>query len=180
MSNSTTPPTTTPLSACPEVPSGGCEICGPDKCVAEPDNIFEFEDWNLSCGQMEDAGLGGHIPLDTCEQLLPGLVDHRCGCKDPNSVATRPPTRPPSTPPTPPPTQAPSITSKTPFPTTLARETISTGLDAGGIIGIVVGAVVGIVIIGGVIYLANRYQSRKEQEPPDYEDGKDISDNVLA
>jgi hypothetical protein len=43
--------------------------------------IFSFpEQPSVPCGQLQEAGLNGQIPLTQCP-FLPGLVNTLCGCK---------------------------------------------------------------------------------------------------
>jgi len=93
--------------SCPDIPDGGCSICGPDKCVTSEDTIFSYPGQPaVKCGLLEKAGHGGIIPLDQCTTLSE-LVKRDCKCKssipdapDPTKKPTRAPTRKPTREPT--------------------------------------------------------------------------------
>jgi len=110
--------TTSGSSACPDIPDGGCSICGPEKCVTEFDTIFSYPGQpEVECGILEKAGHGGVIPLDQCK-ILPKLIKNGCGCRSSIPAASQPtpnPTRNPTRRPTPSPTKPskPSGTSVT-------------------------------------------------------------------
>mmetsp|Transcript_5040 Transcript_5040/g.7284 ORF Transcript_5040/g.7284 Transcript_5040/m.7284 type:complete len:393 (-) Transcript_5040:182-1360(-) len=78
-------PTTTPVTAgCPEIPPGGCSVCGEGKCIGKPDEIFAFPGQPVvSCGELQVAGLDKLIPLKECS-LLPTLID-ACECREGSS-----------------------------------------------------------------------------------------------
>jgi hypothetical protein len=77
---STPEPTSNTLARCPEIPEKGCSVCGDGYCVSNPDAIFSFPGQpDASCSALEDAGLGGLIPLTECS-YLPGIVQASCGC----------------------------------------------------------------------------------------------------
>jgi len=98
-------------SACPNIPDGGCSICGPGKCVTDFDNIFAYPGQPaVACGVLEKAGHGAVIPLDQCG-YLPQLVKNECKCRSSIPAAPKPTHKP-----TPSPTQrqTPSPTSTKP------------------------------------------------------------------
>ena len=65
-------PPTAP-GACPVVPEGGCSVCGADKCVQNEDALFDFPGQPIvPCGNLQQAGLDGSIPLTECG-ILPSL-----------------------------------------------------------------------------------------------------------
>jgi hypothetical protein len=104
------PPTDAPGS-CPEVPTTGCSVCGEGLCVGNPDAIFVFPGPpEVLCGDLQEAGLTGGIPLDQCSSL-PGLVAV-CEC---GPGATIPPSPAPTIDPTPAPSSTPTI-DPTPAP----------------------------------------------------------------
>jgi len=83
-----------------------CSVCGEDKIVSLPDEIFEFPGQpRVTCNQLEEAGFAGVIPLEQCP-FLPPIIKNICACA---SNATSAPTVPlaPS-PPTPAPTPSPT------------------------------------------------------------------------
>jgi len=94
-------PNPTSSTKCPDVPDDGCSICGPNKCVTDPDTIFSFPGQpSVACGVLEKAGHGGVVPLDQCK-YLPGLVKNPCKCRKSiplPSGSTPAPTRKPPTP----------------------------------------------------------------------------------
>lgn len=74
--NIPSPVTPAPLDAsggstpCPDVPDGGCSICGEGLCVTAPDKVFEFPGQPpVPCGRLEGAGFDGIVPLDTCKSI---------------------------------------------------------------------------------------------------------------
>jgi len=70
----------TPIGFCPDVPEGGCSICGPGKCVGNSDAIFMFPGQpEIQCDVLQQAGLGGIIPINDCN-FLPSLVKKMCAC----------------------------------------------------------------------------------------------------
>lgn len=59
---------TEPATSCPDIPDGGCSICGPGFCVTDPDSIFAFPNQPaVPCGTLEGAGLAGMISLGKCK-----------------------------------------------------------------------------------------------------------------
>lgn len=55
---------------CPDIPDGGCSVCGDGLCVTSPDVIFEFPNQPPTpCGLLQQAGLDGIIPLDQCKPI---------------------------------------------------------------------------------------------------------------
>ena len=75
------PPTLPPVpNNCPAIPPGGCSVCGPGTCVTAPDNIVTIPgNAPATCGDLENSGLNGFIPADTCA-ALPPLVTEACDC----------------------------------------------------------------------------------------------------
>lgn len=64
---------------CPAIPSTGCNICPDGECVQTPDAVFEFPGQPpVPCGMLQDAGINGIIPLDSCPELA--TVTGICGC----------------------------------------------------------------------------------------------------
>lgn len=69
------PPTHAPTSSptdnstpCPDVPEGGCSICGDGFCVTDPDASFDFLGQPLgSCGELQQDGFNGKLPTDECK-----------------------------------------------------------------------------------------------------------------
>jgi hypothetical protein len=121
-------PTPSPVAptggaSCPEVPAGGCSVCGDGECVQNPEAIFVFPGFpSVPCGLLEQAGFGGSVPLDQCGFLASLIGACECGVPavtpptpapvvPPTSVPVPPPTSVPVPPPTsvpvPPPTTAP-------------------------------------------------------------------------
>jgi hypothetical protein len=86
-------PAATPASAggpapCPDVPAGGCSVCGVGNCVTIPENIFVFPGQpTVQCSVLQDAGYAGAVPLDQCP-LIPGLINDLCGCASSLPAAT--------------------------------------------------------------------------------------------
>jgi hypothetical protein len=69
----------TPLQ-CPDVPEGGCSLCGSGRCVSNPSGIFiDPGQQALSCGRMEAAALEGSIAIGRCKYLST-VVDEACQC----------------------------------------------------------------------------------------------------
>jgi hypothetical protein len=67
-------PTVTPSA------NTGCFICGDGLVVTKPETIFAFPGQpQVPCGQLEEAGKTGLIPLEQCP-FLPPLVADDCGC----------------------------------------------------------------------------------------------------
>eukprot|EP00548_Thalassiothrix_antarctica_P006610 CAMPEP_0194131662 /NCGR_PEP_ID=MMETSP0152-20130528/2387_1 /TAXON_ID=1049557 /ORGANISM="Thalassiothrix antarctica, Strain L6-D1" /LENGTH=547 /DNA_ID=CAMNT_0038826519 /DNA_START=25 /DNA_END=1668 /DNA_ORIENTATION=- len=148
---------------CPPTPSDGCSICGPGLCVTAEKAIFSFPGQpTVPCGQLQEAGYDGVIPLDQCP-FLPSLVKEKCGCHSASNVGlanspTRPPTRPPSSsqgshqkpesyfPPTP-----DDRDQKTRSPNYVFGLNAEPGLTSGAIAGIVIGSCVAffLMIMGG-------------------------------
>jgi hypothetical protein len=65
---------------CPEVPGGGCSVCGDGMCVTAPESIFVFQGQpEVACSDLQFAGFGGQIPAEQCP-FLPGLTAKVCGC----------------------------------------------------------------------------------------------------
>jgi hypothetical protein len=98
------PPTPAPVgggggsTACPDVPSSGCSVCGTGECVTIPEAIFTFSGQpEVPCGVLQQAGYMGQVPGDQCP-FLPGLVADICGCD--STVPGAPPTPAPVEPPT--------------------------------------------------------------------------------
>jgi len=101
----TTTTITPPHSAnkCPEIPGDGCSVCGPSMCVTDFDAVFEFPGQPaVKCGDLQNAGIDGIVPLDQCG-FLPGLILDTCKCKNENMRPTAPtmPTHTPTYPPLP-------------------------------------------------------------------------------
>jgi hypothetical protein len=98
---------------CPKIPPKGCSICGENKCVSTPDEIFTYPGQpSVQCGVLEQGGIDGLV--NNCAQL-PNFVADICGCVDGlvptvTPPPTRQPTPPPTPAPTPPPTPAPAST----------------------------------------------------------------------
>jgi len=81
-------------SVCPNIPDGGCSICGPGKCVTDFDTIFAYPGQPaVECGVLEKAGHGGVIPLDQCG-YLPQLVKNECKCRSSIPTTSKPTHRP--------------------------------------------------------------------------------------
>jgi hypothetical protein len=125
----TTSSTITKPGTCPTVPSQGCSICGPGKCISTS-NIFSFPGQpNISCIDLQRVGLDGVLDATDCT-LLPSLVDKPCGCTaasiPPNSSSPFPtsgrPSRPPTLFVTPPPTTGRPTLLPTPPPTPFLSE----------------------------------------------------------
>mmetsp|Transcript_11926 Transcript_11926/g.19766 ORF Transcript_11926/g.19766 Transcript_11926/m.19766 type:complete len:333 (-) Transcript_11926:326-1324(-) len=85
---------------CPRVPVGGCSVCGGEGvCVTNPDAVFAFPgQLSIPCGEFEQAGLDGLIPLDQCPFLSDLLIsDSGCECAQGNLPPSPPtPVSPPS------------------------------------------------------------------------------------
>lgn len=69
---------------CPEIPPGGCPICGEGKCVTFPNNFIEVPGQpSASCGTVELVGLlqipGISLSPDECE-AIPMFAGAICGC----------------------------------------------------------------------------------------------------
>lgn len=80
--------------ACPLVPSDGCSVCGDGKCVTTPDAMFQFEDDPpVTCGDLQELGYTGEIPLEQCP-VLTLLVLDVCMC---DVITTSPTTAPSAT-----------------------------------------------------------------------------------
>mmetsp|Transcript_6111 Transcript_6111/g.8944 ORF Transcript_6111/g.8944 Transcript_6111/m.8944 type:complete len:93 (+) Transcript_6111:433-711(+) len=62
-------------------PDGGCLICGNGKVVAAPKAVFTFPGQPaVPCGQLQDVGLVGTIPLEECA-ILPDIPEiNACKC----------------------------------------------------------------------------------------------------
>jgi len=78
---------------CPEVPAGGCSVCGEGECVGSPDGIFIFPGQpSVPCGLFENAGHFGVIPLDQCQFLsrIPQIEVCDCGSSIPGAPTAVP------------------------------------------------------------------------------------------
>lgn len=76
-------------------PNPPCVICGVGFVVGNPNAEFSFPGQpSVMCGSLEDAGLNGQIPADSC-QFLPDLVFATCECM----AVTLPPSLAPILPP---------------------------------------------------------------------------------
>ncbi|KAI2507625.1 hypothetical protein MHU86_6812 [Fragilaria crotonensis] len=61
--------------------SQGCSICGDGKVVSAPDAIFAFPGFDpVPCGDLQQAGLVGQVPLEICP-VLPNMIGV-CLCVD--------------------------------------------------------------------------------------------------
>jgi len=66
---------------CPFVPSNGCSICGEGKCISNPDATFQYPgDPAIKCGELEEAGYQGEIPLEFCPLFVQTNMPDVCGC----------------------------------------------------------------------------------------------------
>jgi hypothetical protein len=120
-----TPASTSAGGGCPAVPPSGCSVCGEGLCVGNPSAIFIFTGQpEVLCGDLEQAGIDGQVPLDQCP-FLPNLVSTcKCGTgttPDPSPSPTRAAVSPTAAPvvaiaPSPAPTPAPTA-APTPVPT---------------------------------------------------------------
>jgi len=71
---------------CPEIPLGGCSICGTDMCVSDLfATITTTNDSVVECGYLEEEGLDGI--LECSRDSLPNLDNCKCQ-KDPRSPTT--------------------------------------------------------------------------------------------
>ena len=105
-----TPQPTVGQEACPAAPPTGCSVCGDGRCVTLPDVVFTFPGQpSVPCGDLENAGLTGLIPLSQCV-ALPPIIEGVCGCDDSRPATGAPPT----------PAPTPLVVSPTPAPTPLA------------------------------------------------------------
>lgn len=102
-----TPAPVAPLpTPCPDIPDGGCSVCGDGMCVTNPDAVFAFPGQpEAPCGVLEDAGEAGTIPLDQCP-FLPTFIQELCDCQ---SSIPPPPTMAPTDAPVADPTGAPVV-----------------------------------------------------------------------
>jgi hypothetical protein len=65
---------------CPSTPDDGCSVCGPGECVSSPAAIFALSGFpSVPCGELEEAGYGGQVPLSQCG-FLPMLIGDLCNC----------------------------------------------------------------------------------------------------
>lgn len=85
------PVTPSPVESfsCPDVPEGGCSVCGPNRCITNPDVIFAFPGQPaLTCAALQFAGSQGSITGADCG-FLPDLIGV-CGCANGTSVPVTP------------------------------------------------------------------------------------------
>ena len=87
------PPTETTTTAttakCPNVPVGGCSICGTNSCVVDPDRIVSVRGGNpssVSCGDLQDTGYAGALTTSECIYYS-SLIQDICGCTAATPVA---------------------------------------------------------------------------------------------
>jgi hypothetical protein len=67
-------------SSCPNVPEGGCSVCGTDNCIHNPNHIFSFPGQpSVSCSTLQNAGYSGMITQDQC-WMLQDLIRNLCDC----------------------------------------------------------------------------------------------------
>jgi hypothetical protein len=65
---------------CPVPPPNGCSVCGPRRCIQNPDNRFGFPGaYELSCRTLQQGGFDGLVDPTECEIIVP-YVDYQCGC----------------------------------------------------------------------------------------------------
>jgi len=86
---------------CPEVPPGGCSVCGEGKCVTSPESEVDIGGTGVSstCADIQTGGLEGLFSQDECN-ALESLVSQSCACDNgilvgdptPSSVITFLPT----------------------------------------------------------------------------------------
>lgn len=103
---------------CPAVPPTGCSVCGAGQCITAPTPQVDLPGQSpYSCGQLQEGGLTGAVPLALCPSVAAFLKDCACAPGDPPAPPTAPPTvaevAAPTSPPVP--TSAPEPT--TPAPT---------------------------------------------------------------
>eukprot|EP00547_Thalassionema_nitzschioides_P013060 CAMPEP_0194261996 /NCGR_PEP_ID=MMETSP0158-20130606/46317_1 /TAXON_ID=33649 /ORGANISM="Thalassionema nitzschioides, Strain L26-B" /LENGTH=929 /DNA_ID=CAMNT_0039002139 /DNA_START=67 /DNA_END=2856 /DNA_ORIENTATION=+ len=79
----------TSLLPCPEIPDGGCSVCGEGKIVGNVEAIFSFPGLpDIPCSTLEQSGLDGNIDLAECSQL-PNLIEI-CECRDCDDTPSSP------------------------------------------------------------------------------------------
>jgi len=74
-------PTSPGTRICPSIPSNGCSVCGPNRCVNNPAARFGFQDqdFEFTCARWEMFGLNGQIENNICVQL-PSYLESACAC----------------------------------------------------------------------------------------------------
>eukprot|EP00584_Thalassiosira_punctigera_P016317 CAMPEP_0172573942 /NCGR_PEP_ID=MMETSP1067-20121228/136453_1 /TAXON_ID=265564 ORGANISM="Thalassiosira punctigera, Strain Tpunct2005C2" /NCGR_SAMPLE_ID=MMETSP1067 /ASSEMBLY_ACC=CAM_ASM_000444 /LENGTH=203 /DNA_ID=CAMNT_0013366565 /DNA_START=144 /DNA_END=755 /DNA_ORIENTATION=- len=78
-------PTKIPRLSCPSVPLGGCSICGPGKCVTNPNAILVAPGFPpFSCGDLQQLGIDKQIPPATCIFLSENIG--ACACKEEGTI----------------------------------------------------------------------------------------------
>jgi len=66
---------------CRKVPADGCSICGLDSCVTNKYATFNLPGQpSRRCGDIENDGYDGIIPLDQCPFILQSNMPEKCGC----------------------------------------------------------------------------------------------------
>jgi len=97
-------------SPCPDIPNGGCSVCGPGKCVTAEERIFSYPGQpEVQCGMLEKAGHTGIVPQNQC-RILSELIKDGCDCKSSIPAAVTTTATPPApAPPTSNPTRAPVL-----------------------------------------------------------------------
>jgi hypothetical protein len=92
-----------------------CSVCGDGKVVTLPDVIFAFPAHPaVPCGQLEQAGFLGQIPVEQCD-FLPPLIADVCGCKAIGNTPLSPP-----------------VMSPVPVPTKSPKQAVSQPAPSGG------------------------------------------------
>jgi len=86
---------------CPEVPAGGCSVCGDGFCVNDKYALFTFPNQpDRLCGELESDAYNGLISRVQCS-FLPAFVNDICGCgteSTPYTIPTPSPVAPAPTP----------------------------------------------------------------------------------
>jgi len=142
-----------------EIPENGCSVCGPGMCVTNSDVVFEFPGQpSVRCGDLENAGLTGIVPLDQCG-FLPGLILDTCGCQNSQENPSTPVSSPVRQP-TPSPTRPPFTNPTGELPpaiSAIGNESKSLNTPA------IVGGIVGAVVVSTMLLLAVTMKLRRSK-----------------
>lgn len=127
-----------------------CSICGDNQCITKPTAVFSWPQRpEISCRDLELAGLEGYIQFDQC-QALPSLANPTCGCQPADSYIEYLP-----------PTVAPPENQTTETTTSHSKNTIGMG------IGIGVGAVVLLSVLGVFLVQSQRNSKSIQRDETD-------------
>lgn len=154
------PPTQAPVpNVCFRLPDEtigdepSCQICGDNQCITKPNNVFAWPQRpDISCKDLQDAGLQGYISFDQCT-ALPALAKPTCGCQPVDSyIEYAPPTVAP-----------PIVKDDVNEPTTEKNSNLGMG------IGVVVGVIILIAVIAFVLVKQSQTKKSNKHESAEIE-----------